>query len=225
MKQLLDGKIASYNERTGEVTIKLTVDQALFLRENPHTALVRLYDSRKITDEQRKMAYALIGEIADWVGEEPEVVKKQMKLTFKVRKYREMLDELSLSDCEQSTASEFIRFLVEIVLEYGVPTHRPLTELCEDIEHAIYACLLQKKCIVCGRKAELHHVDQIGMGNSRKEVEHIGRESLPLCPIHHDEYHLIGATAFAEKYHVVYTVKIDKKIAKVYRLPRQGKGK
>ena len=224
MKQLLDGKVASYNERTGEVTIKLTVDQALFLRENPHTAFVRLYDSRKITNEQRKMAYALIGEIADWVGEEPEVVKKQMKLTFKVRKYREMLDELSLSDCEQSTASEFIRFLVEIVLEYGVPTHRPLTELCEDIEHAIYACLLQKKCIICGRKAELHHVDQVGTGNNRNEVEHIGRRCLPLCRDHHDEYHRIGATAFADKYHVVYTVCIDAKIANAYRLP-MGKGK
>ena len=218
MKDLLQGAVTNYDEKSGEVTITLTVDQALFLRENPHSALVRLYDSRKITDDQRRMAYALINEIADWAGEEPEVVKKQMKLTFKVRKYREMLDELSLSDCEQSTASEFIRFLIEVVVEYGVPTRRPLTELCEDIEHAIYACLLQKKCIVCGRKAELHHVDQIGMGGDRTEVEHIGRRCLPLCRDHHDEYHRIGATAFADRYHVVYTVRIDDKIAKVYKL-------
>lgn len=218
MKNLMQGAVTNYDERTGEVTITLTVDQALFLRENPHSALVRLYDSRKITDDQRRMAYALINEIADWAGEEPEVVKKQMKLTFKVRKYREMLDELSLSDCEQSTASEFIRFLIEVVVEYGVPTHRPLTELCEDIEHAIYACLLQKKCIVCGRKAELHHVDQVGMGGDRTAVEHIGRRCLPLCRDHHDEYHRIGATAFADKYHVVYTVRIDDKIAKLYKL-------
>lgn len=218
MKNLMQGTVTNYDERTGEVTITLTVDQALFLRENPHSALVRLYDSRKITDDQRRMAYALINEIADWAGEEPEVVKKQMKLTFKVRKYREILDELSLSDCEQSTASEFIRFLIEVVVEYGVPTHRPLTELCEDIEHAIYACLLQKKCIVCGRKAELHHVDQVGMGGDRTEVEHIGRRCLPLCRDHHDEYHRIGATAFADRYHVVYTVRIDDKIAKTYKL-------
>ena len=218
MKDLLQGAVTNYDEESGEVTIKLTVDQARFLAENPHSALVRLYDSRKITDDQRRMAYALINEIADWAGEEPEVVKKQMKLTFKVRKYREMLDELSLSDCEKSTASEFIRFLIEVVVEYGVPTHRPLTELCEDIEHAIYACLLQKKCIVCGRKAELHHVDQVGMGGDRTEIEHIGRRCLPLCRDHHDEYHRIGATAFADKYHVVYTVRIDDKIAKVYKL-------
>ena len=218
MKDLLQGAVTNYDEKSGEVTIKLTVDQARFLAENPHSALVRLYDSRKITDDQRRMAYALINEIADWAGEEPEVVKKQMKLTFKVRKYREMLDELSLSDCEQSTASEFIRFLIEVVVEYGVPTHRPLTELCEDIEHAIYACLLQKKCIVCGRKAELHHVDQVGMGGDRNEIEHIGRRCLPLCRDHHDEYHRIGATAFADKYHVVYTVRIDDKIAKAYKL-------
>lgn len=218
MKNLLQGTVTNYDERTGEVTITLTVDQALFLRENPRSALVRLYDSRKITDDQRRMAYALIKEISIWSGEEPPIIKKQMKLMFKVQKYNEMLDELSLSDCEQSTASEFIRFLVEVVIEYGVPTHRPLIELCEDIEHAIYACLLQEKCIVCGRKAELHHVDQIGMGGDRTEVEHIGRRCLPLCRDHHDEYHRIGATAFADRYHVVYTVRIDDKIAKVYKL-------
>lgn len=218
MKELLQGTVTNYDERTGEVTITLTVDQALFLRENPHSALVRLYDSRKITDDQRRMAYALIKEISIWSGEEPPIIKKQMKLMFKVQKYNEMLDELSLSDCEQSTASEFIRFLVEVVIEYGVPTHRPLIELCEDIEHAIYACLLQEKCIVCGRKAELHHVDQVGMGGDRTEVEHIGRRCLPLCRDHHDEYHRIGATAFADRYHVVYTVRIDDKIAKVYKL-------
>lgn len=218
MKELLQGAVTNYDERTGEVTITLTVDQARFLAENPHSALVRLYDSRKITDDQRRMAYALIKEISIWSGEEPPIIKKQMKLMFKVQKYNEMLDELSLSDCEQSTASEFIRFLVEIVIEYGVPTHRPLIELCEDIEHAIYACLLQEKCIVCGRKAELHHVDQIGMGGDRTEVEHIGRRCLPLCRDHHDEYHRIGATAFADRYHVVYTVRIDDKIAKVYKL-------
>lgn len=218
MKDLLLGAITDYNENTGEVTIKLTVDQARFLAENPHSALVRLYDSRKITDAQRRMAHALISEIADWAGEEPEVIKTQMKLTFKVRKYKEMLDEFSLSDCEQSTASEFIRFLVEIVLEYDVPTHRPLVELCEDIEHAIYACLMKKKCIVCGRKAELHHIDQVGIGADRTAVEHIGRRCLPLCRDHHDEYHRIGATAFADRYHVVYTVCIDEKIAKTYRL-------
>lgn len=218
MKNLLQGTVTNYDERTGEVTITLTVDQALFLRENPHSALVRLYDSRKITDDQRRMAHALIKEISIWSGEDPPIIKKQMKLMFKVQKYNEMLDELSLSDCEQSTASEFIRFLVEVVIEYGVPTHCPLIELCEDIEHAIYACLLQEKCIVCGRKAELHHVDQVGMGGDRTEVEHIGRRCLPLCRDHHDEYHRIGATAFADRYHVVYTVRIDDKIAKVYKL-------
>lgn len=49
-------------------------------------------------------------------------------------------------------------------------------------------------------------------------VDHIGRRCLPLCRDHHDEYHRIGATAFADKYHVVYTVRIDDKIAKVYKL-------
>jgi hypothetical protein len=76
---------------------------------------------------------------------------------------------------------------------------------------------MNKKCAVCGKKTELHHVDAVGMGRNRREIDHIGMRCLPLCRDHHDEAHRIGETAFQEKYHLV-PIEIDQKIAKKYGL-------
>ena len=107
--------------------------------------------------------------------------------------------------------------LIEIILEYGIPTKEPLYGLCDDLERYVYACLMNKKCAVCGRKTELHHVQAVGMGRNRHEIDHIGMLCLPLCREHHDEAHLIGNKAFEERYHLI-PIQIDQKIAKKYNL-------
>ncbi|MBQ1779553.1 MAG: hypothetical protein IIZ93_15475, partial [Acidaminococcaceae bacterium] len=89
--------------------------------------------------------------------------------------------------------------------------------LCDDIERYVYACLMNKKCAVCGKKTELHHYDHVGMGRNRREIDHIGMRAYPLCREHHEEIHLIGERAFDEKYHLV-PIAIDQKIAKKYNL-------
>ena len=76
---------------------------------------------------------------------------------------------------------------------------------------------MNKRCAVCGRKAELHHVDHVGMGRNRKEICHIGMRALPLCREHHTEIHKVGQTDFLKRY-ILEPVKIDERIAKVYRL-------
>ena len=92
-----------------------------------------------------------------------------------------------------------------------------LWQMCDDLERYIYACLLCKTCCVCGKRAELHHVDRIGMGNDRTKVNHIGRRCLPLCREHHMEVDQIGDEALCARYHVE-PVKIDARIAKTYKL-------
>jgi hypothetical protein len=76
---------------------------------------------------------------------------------------------------------------------------------------------MNKKCAVCGKKTELHHVDHVGMGYNRNEICHIGMRCLPLCREHHMEAHSIGQTAFDAKYHLE-PIAIDEKIAQKYRL-------
>ena len=97
---------------------------------------------------------------------------------------------------------------------------KPLREYVDDIDHYVYMCLINKKCAVCGKKAELNHIDTVGMGNDRTEAQHEGREAISLCREHHKEYHDIGKLSFFEKYHFERGVEIDKTILKIYKLRR-----
>lgn len=217
--KVLDGTVTSFDEKLCVAKVSVKVDNmGEFLKQSPREARVLLLDRRSITSEQRKKIYALISEIGEWIGEYPETLKRQLKLDFRLKRLEQMCDDFSLSNCPEALASEFIDYLIEFVVENGVPTKVPLLELCEDIDRAIYSCLIHKRCIVCGRKAELHHIDRVGIGNDRANVDHIGRRCLPLCREHHTELHTIGDNAFIDRYHLSDRVRIDEKIAKVYKL-------
>ena len=184
---------------------------------------IRWHDSRDKTPEQLRKAWALMTEIAAFQGEDKESVYREQALEFSSRNMETLQGMLfHLSTATVSEASAFISMLVEIIVEYGIPTKEPLLSLCEDIERYIYVCLLNKKCCICGRKAELHHVDAIGMGYNRREKPQIGALVLPLATEYHREYHNIGRTAFEGKYHVV-PVRLDERLAKVYGLSEQAR--
>ena len=192
------------------------------LREYGDVEII-LPDGRRISPEQRRKVYALIGEIAEYVdgirnAGTIESAKKTLKMEFMLSRMEGMERRLfSLSNCDVTTAREFINFLVEFIIENDIPTRVPLIENCEDIAAYVYACLMSKKCAVCGRNADLHHVDAVGMGRNRKEICHIGMWALPLCREHHMEIHAVGQEDFLKRY-MLEPVKIDERIAKVYRL-------
>ena len=179
---------------------------------------VMIPDGRRISPEQRRKAYALMGEIANWAGMTTEEVKLTHKHDF-VQKHLEGLHKqlFSLSDCDVSTARDFITYLIDFVLEFDVPLRVPITDVVDDVQQYVYACLMHKKCAVCGKKAELHHVDRVGMGNNRNEITHTGRRCLPLCREHHIEIDHMRDERFCERYHIE-PVEIDEKIFKKYRL-------
>lgn len=175
-------------------------------------------DSRKISPEQRRKAWALMTEIADYQGQDKEDVYREQSTAFTLKHLELLQGQLfHLSTATVSEARAFINLLIEIVVEYGIPTKEPLYGLCDDLERYTVACLMNKKCAVCGKRADLHHVDHVGMGFDRKEICHIGMRCLPLCRDHHIEAHSIGQKTFEERYHLI-PVKIDESIAKKYRL-------
>lgn len=183
-----------------------------------HEVRVIWQDARLRTPEQIRKAWALMGEIAEYQGQDKEDVYREQSTAFSVKHLETLQGQLfHLSSATISEARAFIALLIEIILEYGIPTKEPLYGLCDDIGKYVYACLMNKRCAVCGRKPDLHHVDHVGMGFDRKEIVHIGMRCLPLCREHHMEAHNIGENAFSERYHLE-PVKIDDKIAKKYRL-------
>lgn len=183
--------------------------------------LVVWQDKRLRTPEQIRKAWALMGEIAEYQGQSKDDVYKEQSSAFSIKHLEILQGQLfHLSGATVTMARDFITLLVEIIIEYGIPTKDPLYSMCDDIRRYVYACLMHKKCAVCGRRTELHHVDAVGMGRNRNEINHIGMRALPLCgglDGHHEEAHRIGNKAFLEKYHLE-SIEIDQQIAKKYKL-------
>lgn len=178
-------------------------------------------DREEITAEQRKKIFAICREIADWSAHDPEYVRKNLTVDFLRANIEKLqLSALSLAisgNCDKGTASLFIEFLVNFCLENDVPTSRPLQEYADDLSRYTYAALIHKRCIICGKKADLHHVDQVGMGYNRNTKPQLGALVLPLCRVHHTEWHTIGREQFEDKYHAI-PVPMDKRIAGKYNI-------
>ena len=209
-----DGKV--YEQR-GVVYVKTSRPAVDNLSDD---VIVVWQDSRNRTAEQNRKAWALMTEIADYQGQEKEATYREQALAFTDKSLEILQGRLfHLSTATVSEASAFITMLVEIIVENGIPTKEPLYQMCEDIEKYVYACLMNKKCCVCGKKADLHHCDgsRIGMGYNRETKPQIGALVMPLCREHHSEYHTIGRTAFEERYHAV-PVQMDKRIAGKYHI-------
>ena len=223
MKSPIDtitGEIVSYDERTGTVTIRASYpDWPTMVRREYSKVLIQMVDGRPLSDKQRRACYALLRDIADYTGQGTDSTKEYMKIKFLAEDLGETADRIfSLSNAPMSLVCAFQRFLVNFILDWDIPTRRPLLGLVDDIQDYVYACLVHKKCAICGARADLHHVDHVGMGRDREEIIHEGMECMPLCRLHHEEAHQIGQQTFNEKYHLDGGIEIDKTICKIYGL-------
>ena len=218
--ETVKGRIVDYDERTGEMIIRVPYDDYFTMTKREFKeCLVQPIDSRPLSDKQRKACYALMREIADYAGESLDRTKELMKLKFLAESIEETADSIfSLSNANMALVCEFQRFLVNFILSWDIPCDFPLLNFVDDIADYVYSCLVNKKCCICGRKADLHHVDHVGMGRDREEIIHEGMKALPLCREHHTEAHSIGQQTFEDKYHLNHGIEIDKTICRLYKL-------
>lgn len=218
--ETVKGRIVGYDERTGELLIRARYDDWLTMtRREFKECLVQPIDSRPLSDKQRRACYALLREISDYTGMGREQTKELMKLKFLAEELQETADSIfSLSNAPMSLVCAFQRFLVRFILDWDIPCNFPLLNFVDDVQDYVYSCLVNKKCCVCGARADLHHVDHVGMGRDRREIVHEGMKALPLCREHHTEAHAIGQDSFKQKYHLNDGIEIDKTIAKIYKL-------
>lgn len=217
---MLKGKIVDLRE-DGTAVIEAVVPIQQVVHRKVKEVYIDLIDSRSLSDKQRRMCYALIHSIVEWSGSSTEDIKQAFKLEFWACKVDTLADKIfSLSNAPMSLVAEFQRFLIDFIISNDVPLKFPLIDYVDDIEHYTYMCVIHKKCAVCGKRADLHHIDAIGMGNDRNEVQHLGREVISLCREHHEECHAIGRADFMAKYHLNGGVTADRTILKIYGLKR-----
>jgi len=165
-----------------------------------------LTDGRQISPKQRKYIYATFLDIGLWTGFVGEEVKAIMKYEYISRTGT---GYFSLSDCDMTTANEFLTFLLDFCVENGIPCADKLLDRAPDIGRYVYACIANKKCCLTGDPAELHHVDAVGMGRDRTEIVHKGMRVLPLSRAKHTEAHSLGRDTFLSRHHLVPVVLDD----------------
>lgn len=186
------------------------VDLSQYIVEkNARYAEIRIDDGRTITSLQRRKAYATIRDISSWTGYLPEEQKEWLKYLYIERTGNPYF---SLSDCSMDTAREFINIILDYALEEGIPLSERGIERTDDIGRYLYSCIKNKRCAVCGRPGEIHHVDAIGAGRDRRHVDDSGYRKICLCREHHTAAHQRGMKAFEQMYHV-YGIVVQEDIA------------
>lgn len=175
---------------------------------------IRVVDPRDISRDQRRKAWAIVGDISRWSGHPPGWIHEMLKLDHCIKEDKELF---SLSSCSVTDAREYISYLIDFCVYHNVPLKKGISELCDDLELALYSCLAHKRCVVCGKKPDLHHVDKVGMGRDRRAIIHKGMAVQPLCRMHHTECHNMGQQSFDSKYHLI-AYELDDYLCKQYGL-------
>lgn len=190
--------------RGDEVVFKLDefpdIDRLKQLSDDGYLkAEIRFDDNRRITAEQRKKTWALIGDIAKHTGFNPIEAGDWMKAYYMAESGAEYF---SLSNCSVTTARLFISYIIEFCFLWNIPFKKKGMEMHDDINAYVWLCIKYRKCVLCGQKADWHHIDAVGAGNNRKTVDHSSRRLIALCRRHHNEAHQIGKDTFLNKHHI-----------------------
>ena len=215
-------RIVGYDEKTGEAIIRAPASFFKMAHQQQREVWCEFIDSRPLSDRQRRNCYAMIREVADWSGDTPEATKEVLKIDFWCGELLEIADTLfSLSNAPMSIVAAFQSWLARFIVRNDVPTKKPMLDYIDDVSDYLYACLINQKCPICGKKADLHHVQALGMGTNRDTVIHEGMEVMPLCREHHMEVHSMGRDSFFDKYHLPHNgIPADKTICRIYKLKK-----
>ena len=209
-------KILNYNGDVLLVRPNDNIDKSLF-RNTSELIELRFNDGRHISNEQRKKIFAIIRDISLWSGHAPEYLRGYLTWDF-VAKYG--CEWFSLSNVDMTTAKDFISYLVNFCFAWDVPTRDTLLNETDDIGKYLYMCLEHRKCAICNRYAEVHHVDRVGMGFDREKMVHIGLRAIALCRKHHEEAHKNEKKLFEDNH--IYGIKLDEYLCKKLNLNTKG---
>ncbi|WP_137624953.1 putative HNHc nuclease [Lactiplantibacillus pingfangensis] len=159
-------------------------------------------DTRKARPQQRRLFFALLNDIADWSVTPQDYLKSLFYLQYQIYTNGK---QISLSDVTKSSVSDanvLLDLVIDFMFEWRVPFKKGYELLPRDQEYYLFECCRHRVCMICGNRADIHHVDVIGAGMNRTIVDHTKRHVMALCRKHHGEIEQIGPDKFSAKYHV-----------------------
>lgn len=173
---------------------------------------IQLLDQRKMSYKQIALSYALIGDISRWSYDEPEWIKEVLKFYYKGKTGK----DFSHSRATKQEGNEWLDFLIQFVIKHHIELPGRYHYLLER-NAFFYYCLKYRSCCICGRHADIAHVESVGMGRNRLKINHVDFFFMALCRIHHQEQHQIGVNEFIKLYHII-PVKLTKEERKKLRI-------
>lgn len=192
-----------------------------------------LTDGRQLTPKQRNTIFALVKDITEYVSDSRKHTEvDEMLTTLQLQYVLDLVDredirywltyrycqikkidlfslgQRSKDTIDETTARGFIGWLIDLCIAFDIPCSESLLNRCEDQQRYLYTCVIHRTCCICGKPAEIHEYDFVGMGRNRETIHHLGQRVQPLCRKHHNEVGNLGQKAFDKKYHVSW-VKLD----------------
>lgn len=172
--------------------------------------IVYLEEKNKITDEQRKLLYALWRDYEYYTGTPLDAVEAWFKYEYMLESHLDALPSLARGAMSKDMATDFITFTLEYFLNNGIPFAQQDWYKGADIERVCYAMLMNRICFVCGRThSDVAHVEAVGAGRDRKAIDHTKHRFMCLCREHHNLQHTMGIDSFMNKYKIT-AIKLEK---------------
>lgn len=171
---------------------------------------MKLVDKRHMSDEQRRFIFKLCSIVEFETGLDKELFRGNMMTVYN-NLYND--DLKSLTQYSMSDANKLIDLIITMMIDKEIPIEINVLKdnsFKFNANHTYLMCF-KRTCVVCGRRADLHHVDSVGMGYNRNKISHVGKRMLPLCRAHHNQAHDKGNNWFIDYYHLEPTV-IDEKL-------------
>lgn len=177
---------------------------------------VSITDPYKITDKQRRKIFALMNDIEAHTGQPQDYMRNVFQEYVRVLYAYE--NRISLADCSRKVAGQIIDVAIEWIFENDIPLRFKTSDLIKNDRTFLYMATINRKCVICGKHAELAHYQAVGRGRNRRKIEHFGNKVLALCSNHHREQHTVGMDSFNNKYHLTDSwVDVDERLNRMLK--------
>ena len=173
--------------------------------------------THKLSIDQMKLIWVLCTELGELIGYERDDMREIIQSNFCAsREYEDFsISPRKNNAATMEIASEFTQYIIEFAIEEGYnlilheghgenKTKKHMREVVPDIRRYVLACLLNKKCAICGttHNIDLHHWDTANSIGGYKKDDGLKTRFISLCRSHHTLFHSLGENEFKNRYHL-----------------------
>jgi len=197
------GKLESYSGNKMIIDIPDGFDMNEIVRKSEQGELVvDFYEKDTITNLQRKHYWALVGDIEEYTGYTKDVIDSFLRVEFMKLISLEEYPSLKRNQMKKTVTSELLEYVIDLCITNGIPFRKQQFYLTINTSKMLYALTLKRLCWVCGKpNSEIMHVEAVGSGRDRKQIDHSKHHFMCGCWKHHQEQHAIGIDTYMTKYH------------------------